>query len=395
MDLLPVYLDHAATTPVRPDVIAAMLPYWQSVPGNPSSIYGWGREAKRAVEDARELVAGALRCRPQEVIFTSGGTEADNVALKGVAFANFDRGNHLITSAIEHHAILHTCEFLEQFGFETTVLPVDEHGQVSVADVAAAIKPETTLISIMYANNEVGTIQPIRDIARIAHAHGALVHTDAVQAAGSLPLDVRELEVDLLSLAAHKFYGPKGTGVLYVRQGVEWQPQQRGGSQERNRRAGTENTAGIVGLAKALDLATGAMVERTAHYQRLRDRLIEGILSDVPAARVTGHPRQRLPNSASFAFHNVEGESILLGLDVKGIYASSGSACTSGSLELSHVLVALGLPVEWARGSLRLTTGVDNTPAQIDYVLRELVPLLATLREMAPPPASPALAEAS
>ena len=385
MEQLPVYLDHAATTPVHPDVLAAMLPYWRTAPGNPSSIYGWGREARHALDSARDTVAQVLHCRPREVIFTSGGTEADNAALQGAAFANFDRGNHLITCAIEHHAILHTCEFLEQFGFETTVLPVDRYGQVDPGAVAAAIRPETVLVSIMYANNEVGTIQPIRDIARVAHERGVLVHTDAVQAGGVLSLDVNSLGVDLLSLAGHKFYGPKGTGVLYVREGAEWQPQQQGGSQERNQRAGTENTAGIVGLAKALDLAHAQLAARRAHDQHLRDRLISGLLTDIPDARLTGHPTNRLPNSASFCFHNVEGESILLGLDVKSIYASSGSACTSGSLELSHVLEALGLPAEWARGSLRLTVGLDNTEAQIDYVLRELPALIETLRAMAPP----------
>ena len=392
MEQLPVYLDHAATTPVHPDVLAAMLPYWRQTPGNPSSIYGWGRDARHALDTARDTVAQVLNCRPREVIFTSGGTEADNAAMKGTAFANFDRGNHLITCSIEHHAILHTCEFLDQFGFETTVLPVDQHGQVDPEDVAAAIRPETVLVSIMYANNEVGTIQPIRDIAHVAHERGVLVHTDAVQAGGALSLDVRALDVDLLSLAGHKFYGPKGTGVLYVREGVEWQPQQQGGSQERNQRAGTENTAGIVGLAKALDLAHTQIDTRWAHDQRLRDRLVDGLMSDIPGAMLTGHPTDRLPNSASFCFHNVEGESILLGLDVKEIYASSGSACTSGSLELSHVLEALGLAVEWARGSLRLTVGLDNTDAQIDYVLQELPALIETLRAMAPPATSLAAA---
>lgn len=384
MEQLPVYLDHAATTPLHPDVLTAMLPYWRDIPGNPSSIYGWGREARHALDGARDVVAQILNCRASEIIFTSGGTESDNAALLGAAFGNFDRGNHLITCAIEHHAVLHTCEFLKQFDFNTTVLPVDQYGQVNPDDVAESIRPETILVSIMYANNEIGTIQPIRDIARIAHERGVLVHTDAVQAGGILPLDVRALEVDLLSLAAHKFYGPKGTGLLYVRDGTNWQPQQQGGNQERNQRAGTENTAGIVGLAKALDLAHLQLGTRGAHERHLRDQLIEGLLSNIPDIMLTGHPTNRLPNNASFCFHNVEGESILLGLDVKGIYASSGSACTSGSLELSHVLEALRLPGEWARGSLRLTVGLDNTNAQMQYVLRELPALVETLRAMAP-----------
>jgi len=380
----PIYLDHAATTPVRPEVAAAMAPFWSERAGNPSSIYQWGREARRALDEARETVAAILGARPQEIIFTSGGTESDNAAIKGVAFANRRRGNHIITTAIEHHAVLHTCEWLEQFGFQTTYLPVDRYGLVDPAAVEAAITDQTVLITIMYANNEIGTIEPIAEIARIARARKIPFHTDAVQAGGALDLNVNRLGVDLLSLSAHKFYGPKGVGVLYVRSGTRWQPQQQGGAQERNRRAGTENTAGIVGLATALKLAYDHLEEHNAHVQRLRDRLIEGILSAVPDCQLTGHPTRRLPNNASFAFRYVEGESILLSLDVKGIYASSGSACTSGALEPSHVLVALGLPPELARGSLRLTTGLDNTEAQIDRVIAELVPAIASLRAMSP-----------
>jgi cysteine desulfurase len=380
----PVYLDHAATTPVRPEVIEAMRPYWAELAGNPSSIYQWGREARRAVDQARQDVAAILGARPQEIIFTSGGTESDNAAIKGVAFASRARGNHIITTRIEHHAVLHTCEWLEQFGFETTYLPVDRYGLVDPADVEQAITGRTILISVMYANNEVGTIEPIAEIGRIARAHRIPFHTDAVQAGGALDLNVNRLNVDLLSLSAHKFYGPKGVGVLYVRSGTRWQPQQQGGAQERNRRAGTENTPGIVGLATALKLAYARLDEQNVHLQALRDRLIEGILASVPECELTGHPVRRLPNNASFVFKYVEGESILLSLDVRGIYASSASACTSGALEPSHVILALGYPPETARGSLRLTTGLDNTVEQIDRVLAELPPAIAALRAMSP-----------
>ena len=384
-----IYLDHAATTAVRPEVVAAMQPFWSEHAGNPSSVYGVGREARRAVDESREAVATLLGARPQEVLFTSGGTESDNAAIKGVAFANRRRGTHLITSAVEHHAVLHTCEWLEQFGFRTTYLPVDRFGRVDPAAVAAAVTDETVLISIMYANNEIGTIEPLAEIGRIARARKIPFHTDAVQAGGALDLNVNRLGVDLLSLSGHKFYGPKGVGVLYVRAGTRWQPQQQGGAQERDRRAGTENTAGIAGLATALRLATAEQEAANAHLRELRDRLIAGVLERIPRCELTGHPEQRLPNSASFVFHHVEGESILLSLDMQNIAASSGSACTSGALEPSHVIAALGYPPEIARGSLRLTVGRENTRDEIDRVLDVLPQAIASLRAMSPAFATP------
>jgi cysteine desulfurase len=369
---------------VRPEVVEAMLPYWTAGAGNPSSVYAWGRAARRAVDEAREATAALLGARPQEVIFTSGGTESDNAAIKGVAFANRARGNHIITTAIEHHAVLHTCEWLEQFGFRTTYLPVDRHGLVDPGAVAEAITDQTVLISVMYANNEIGTIEPLAEIARLARARRIPFHTDAVQAGGALDLNVNRLGVDLLSLSAHKFYGPKGVGVLYVRSGTRWQSQQQGGAQERDRRAGTENTAGIAGLATALRLAYAELEDANAHVRDLRDRLIAGVLERIPRCDLTGHPERRLPNNASFVIHHVEGESILLSLDMQAIAASSGSACTSGALEPSHVITALGLPPEIARGSLRLTTGRENTRAEIDRVLEVLPPAIANLRAMSP-----------
>jgi cysteine desulfurase len=336
------------------------------------------------VDEARESTAAVLGARPQEVIFTSGGTESDNAAIKGVAFANRARGNHIITTAIEHHAVLHTCEWLEQFGFRTTYLPVDRHGLVDPGAVAEAITDQTVLISVMYANNEVGTIEPLAEISRVARARRIPFHTDAVQAGGALDLNVNRLGVDLLSLSAHKFYGPKGVGVLYVRSGTRWQPQQQGGAQERDRRAGTENTAGIAGLATALRLAYAELEDANAHVRDLRDRLIAGVLERIPRCDLTGHPERRLPNNASFVIHHVEGESILLSLDMQAIAASSGSACTSGALEPSHVITALGLPPEIARGSLRLTTGRENTRAEIDRILEVLPPAIANLRAMSP-----------
>lgn len=382
-----IYLDHAATTAVDPRVVEAMLPYWGTYYGNASSIYDLGRESQRAMEKARTTVAEILHCTPSEVIFTSCGTESDNLALRGVAFERRNRlqKTHIITSAIEHHAIGHTVEQLtKSFGFQATYVPVDAHGLVDPADVEEAIRPETALISIMYANNEVGTIEPIAEIGEIAHAHGIPFHTDAVQAGGSLPLNVGDLNVDLVSLSAHKFYGPKGIGVLYVRKGVPLLPMQTGGGHERNRRAGTENVAYVVGLAKALRLAYDELADSSARIVALRDRLIAGVLQRIPESQLSGHPVQRLANSASFLFRYVEGESILLNLDLLGVAASSGSACTSGSLEPSHVLTAMGFRHEDAHGSLRLTLGKENTDADIDYVLDKLPGIVENLRRMSP-----------
>lgn len=382
-----VYLDHAATTPVDPRVVEAMLPFWSEAWGNPSSIYSKGREAARALNQARERLAGLLHADPAEVIFTSCGTESDNLAIRGVAFAQRGRGkgNHIITSAVEHHAVSHTVEQLaKRFGFEATFVPVDRYGRVEPAAVEEAIRPDTVLITMMYANNEVGTIQPIARIGEIARAHGIPFHTDAVQAGGALSLDVNALNVDLLSLSAHKFYGPKGAGLLYVRKGTPLWPMQTGGSQERNRRAGTENVAFAVGMAKALELADAELEETNRRLTTLRDRLIAGVLERVPDVELSGHPTERLPNNASFVVKYVEGESMLLSLDMKGIAASSGSACTSMSLEPSHVLTAMGYPPEVAHGSLRLTLGKGTTQEDIDYVLEVFPEIVSRLRAMSP-----------
>jgi cysteine desulfurase len=382
-----VYLDHAATTAVDPRVVEAMLPYWTEVYGNASSIYSVGREARKAMEESRRQVANILGCQPKEIIFTSCGSESDNLALRGVAVARRaqKKGNHIITSLVEHHAILHTCEQLEKhFGFEVTYLPVDEVGRVNPDDVSHAIRDDTALISIMYANNEVGTIQPIAEIGQIAREHRIPFHTDAVQAGGSLNLNVDDLNVDLLSLSAHKFYGPKGIGVLYVRKGTPLLPTQTGGGHEGKRRAGTENVAYIVGLAKALTLAHENSESENARLGRLRDRLIDEITSEIPEVRLSGHPTERLPNSASFLIRYIEGESILLNLDLVGICASSGSACTSGALEPSHVLTAMGVPHEIAHGSLRLTLGRENTDEDVNYVMQVLPGIVEKLRLMSP-----------
>ncbi len=380
-------MDHAATTPVDPRVVEAMLPYFSQKYGNASSIYSLGREARQAIEDARRTVADILGCDPKEVIFTSCGSESDNLAIRGVAFAQRHRGkgNHIITSPIEHHAVSHTVEQLEKyFGFEVTYVPVDKYGMVDPDDVGRAIRDDTVLISIMYANNEVGTIEPIAEIGEIARQRGIPFHTDAVQAGGALDLNVEGLKVDLLSLSAHKFYGPKGIGVLYVRQGTPLLPMQTGGGHERNRRAGTENVPYIVGLARALEIAYDELESNNRRIRRLRDRLIEGVLSRIPEAELTGHPTQRLPNNASFVIKYVEGESMLLNLDMMGVCASSGSACTSASLEPSHVLLAMGIPPEVAHGSLRLTLGRENTEEDVDYVLEVLPPIVEKLRAMSP-----------
>jgi cysteine desulfurase len=379
-----VYLDHAATTPVHPEVLEEMLPYLKEEFGNPSSIYSWGREAKAAVEKARTRLANLLGADPAEIVFTSGGTEADNFALRGVAAANRQRGNHIITTKIEHHAILHTAEQLEKEGFRVTYLPVDKDGLVRPEDLEEALTPDTILVSIMFANNEIGTIEPIAELARIAKSKGVIFHTDAVQAVGNVPINVKELGVDLLSLSGHKIYGPKGVGALYIRRGTRIEPLILGGAQERKWRAGTENVPGIVGLGKAAELAVRELPQRIKHLTQLRDLLIEGIMEKIDHVRLNGHRTQRLPGNANFCFEFVEGESLLLNLDLAGIAASSGSACTSGSLEPSHVLTALGIPPEIAHGSLRLTLGRNNTREDVEYVLSVLPDIVAKLRAMSP-----------
>ena len=381
-----IYMDHAATTPVDPRVVEAMLPYFSQKYGNPSSIYALGREAAEAMDSARQTVAEILHTQPREIVFTSGGSESDNLAIRGCAFAQRKQGkNHIITTPIEHHAVGHTVEQLvNEFGFESTVVPVDRYGVVDPDDVGRAITDRTALVTIMYANNEVGTIEPLPEIAAITRARGVPFHTDAVQAGGSLDLDVERLGVDMLSLSAHKFYGPKGVGILYVRRYTPLMPVQTGGGHERNRRAGTENVPYIVGLATALRLAHEEREQQNAYVAALRDRLIQGILSTIPDVDLTGHPTNRLPNSASFVFHGIEGESILLNLDLLGIAASSGSACTSASLEPSHVLMSMALPVEICHGSLRLTLGKDNTQEDVDYVVSVLPGIVEKLRAMSP-----------
>jgi cysteine desulfurase len=358
-----------------------MIPYFTTEYGNASSIYTLGRHAMQAIDSSREQVAEILHCRPTEIAFVGCGSESDNLAIKGMAFASQKKGNHIITSPIEHHAVLHTCQYLERFGFKTTYLPVDEYARINPDDVARAITDQTVLVSVMYANNEVGTIEPIAEIGRICRARKIPFHVDAVQAGGALPIDVAALNVDMLSLSAHKFYGPKGMGILYVRQGMRILPQLQGGSQERGRRAGTENVAGIVGTATALRLAQEELAEVTPRIQALRDRLIAGILQ-IPRSRLTGHPTERLPNNASFCFEGVEGESILLNLDMLGFAASTGSACTSGSVDPSHVLVAMGLPPEWSHGSLRLTLGKENTEEDVEMIIAALPGIIEKLRNL-------------
>ena len=374
-----IYLDHAATTALDARVLDAMIPYLTTEYGNASSIYTLGRHAMQAIDSSREQVADILNCRPTEVTFTGCGSESDNLAIKGMAFTSQKKGNHIITSSIEHHAVLHTCQYLERFGFKTTYLPVDGYGCVNPEDVARAITDQTILVSVMYANNEVGTIEPIAEIGRICRARKIAFHVDAVQAGGALPIDVAALNVDLLALSAHKFYGPKGVGILYARQGMRILPQLQGGSQERGKRAGTENVSGIVGAATALQLAYEDLPQVQPRIIALRDRLIAGVLT-IPGSQLTGHPTERLPNNASFVFEGVEGESILLSLDLLGIAASTGSACTSGSVDPSHVLLAMGLPVELAHGSLRLTLGKDNTEVDVETIISALPGIIEKLR---------------
>jgi len=379
-----IYMDHAATTYVKKDVVAAMLPYLTEQFGNPSSIYGIARESRRAVDAARAQVAQALNADPVEIYFTSGGSESDNWALKGVAWANRKRGNHIITTRIEHHAILHACQFLEREGFDITYLPVDRYGLVDPVTLEAAITDKTILISIMYANNEIGTIEPIAELGAIARAHKVYFHTDAVQAIGNVPIDVKAQNIDMLSLSAHKFYGPKGVGALYIKKGVRIENLVHGGAQERKRRAGTENLAGIVGMGKAIELATADIPGHNAKIRAMRDRLVTTVLAEIPHTRLNGHPEKRLPGNFNISFEFIEGESMLLWLDDEGICASTGSACTSGSLEPSHVLLATGLPVEVSHGSLRLTLGDVNTEADVDTVLAVLPKVVMRLREMSP-----------
>ena len=377
-----IYLDNAATTAVSPAVLETMLPYFTEHFGNPSSVHATGRDARKAIEAARRQVAAAINAQPQEIYFTAGGSESDNWAIKGAAFANRKKGNHIITTAIEHHAVLHTCAWLEKQGFQVTYLPVDAEGRVTAEQVEAAITDQTILITVMAANNEIGTLEPIAAIGEVAKAHKILFHTDAVQAVGAIPLDVKALNADMLSMSGHKFHGPKGIGVLYVRKGVRLDTLIHGGAQERGQRAGTENLAGIVGIGKAIELATQNLEQNAARMSALRDKLMDGILERIPDVRVNGPREGRLPNNVNVSVRYIEGESMLLRLDLAGIAASSGSACTSGSLDPSHVLLAIGLPHEVAHGSLRMTLGTETTEQDIDEVLNVLPGIVADLRAM-------------
>lgn len=379
-----IYMDHSATTPVKKEVLEEMLPYFSGKYGNASTIYSVGRESKKAVEEAREKVATAIGATPKEIFFTGSGTEADNWAIKGIAYANKSKGNHIITSAIEHHAVLHTCEYLEKEGFEVTYLPVDENGLVTAEQVEKAIKANTILITIMFANNEIGTIQPIAEIGKIAREKGIIFHTDAVQAVGNVAIDVNQMNIDLLSLSGHKFYGPKGIGALYIRKGIKIVSFIQGGAQERGRRASTENVPGIVGLGKAIELATSNVEEYNKKLVALRDRTIDLIMEKIPYVKLNGDRNKRLPGNVNVSFQYIEGESLLLMLDMKGFAASSGSACTSGSLDPSHVLLAIGLPHEIAHGSLRLTFGDENTQEDVDKLMEVLPVIVDRLREMSP-----------
>ena len=379
-----VYLDYSATTPVKEDVWKAMLPYYTDFYGNPSSLYSVGLEAKAGLDKARGQVADLINAEPREITFTSCGTEADNWVLEGVADKLKEKGKHIITTKIEHHAILHTGEYLQKRGYEVTYLDVDENGIVSPEAVEAAIRPDTILVSVMFANNEIGSIQPIKEIGEIAHKHGVLFHTDAVQAFGQVPINVDEMNIDMLSSSGHKLNGPKGIGFLYIRKGVKIRSFIHGGAQERKRRAGTENVPGIVGYGKAVELAMASMEQSMKHETELRDYAIARIENEIPYCRLNGDRVKRVPNNINFSFQFVEGESLLIMLDMKGICASSGSACTSGSLDPSHVLLAIGLPHEIAHGSLRMTLGADTTKEDIDYTVDQLKEIVAHLRSMSP-----------
>lgn len=384
MEKKNIYLDHAATTRTRPEVVEAMLPYFTELYGNPSSVYDFSAPCKQAVAKAREIIAKSIGAKPSEIYFTAGGSESDNWALEATADALKDKGSHIITSKIEHHAILHTCEYLEGHGFEVTYLDVDENGVVKLDELRKAIRPDTILISVMYANNEIGTIQPIAEIGAIAKEHGIWFHTDAVQAYAHVPIDVNESGIDMMSASGHKFGGPKGIGFLYIRSNVRIRAFIHGGAQERGRRAGTENVPGIVGMGKASELAMETMEERAEREVELREYLIERVMERIPYTRVNGHRTLRLPNNVNFAFQFIEGESLLIVLDSKGICASSGSACSSGSLEPSHVLMATGLPKDIAHGSLRLTLGEENTKEELDYVVDCMEETVKRLRKMSP-----------
>ena len=380
-----IYLDHSATTPVDLEVATLMMTYYTEKYGNPSSVHSFGREAKQALEEARTQVAELIGATPQEVIFTSGGTEADNLAIIGSVETLRKKGNHIITTAIEHHAVLETCEYLAKNGFELTVIPVDEEGMISVEDIRKAIRADTILLSVMHANNEVGSIQPIAEIGKLAKEHGITFHVDAVQSLGKLPIDVNEMNVDLLTVSGHKIYGPKGVGALYIRKGLRVVPLVHGGGQEKKRRSGTENTPGIIGFGKACQLAGQRMAEDALHETKLRDKLMNGILQRIDHVKVNGPSgEKRLPNNVNVSIRFVEGESLLLSLDMLGIAASSGSACTSGSLDPSHVLLAMGLVHEIAHGSLRFSLGRQNTEEEIDYVLDQLPKIVERLRMMSP-----------
>ena len=376
-----IYLDNAATTKTAPEVVEAMLPYFTEYYGNAGSIYKLGTESKKAVIRAKETIAATLHVQPNEIYFTSGGTESDNWAIKAAYEAYRDRGNHIITTKIEHHAVLHTCEYLEKQGAEITYLDVDEDGLLNTEELKKAIRPDTILISVMYANNEIGTIQPIKEIGEIASSHGILFHTDAVQVYGQLPIDVQDCHIDMLSASGHKFNGPKGIGFLYIKKNIKMRSFMHGGQQERGRRAGTENVAGIVGLEAAVKRAYRIMEEKTQRETELRDYLIGRILQEIPDTRLNGHPVKRLPGNVNVSFAAVEGESVLIMLDMQGICASSGSACTTGALDPSHVLLALGVSSELARGSLRLTLGEDNTRGEVDIVVEELKQIVGRIRE--------------
>lgn len=379
-----IYVDNAATTKMNAAVAEEMIPFMTEFYGNPSSIYLEGREAKRAVEKSREQVAKAISAEPKEIYFTGSGTEADNWAVRSAAAAYSNKGKHIITSSVEHHAVLHTCQDLEKQGYEVTYLPVDKYGRVSVEDLRNSIRPDTILVSIMFANNEIGTIMPVKEIGAVCRENGVLFHTDAVQAIGMCEIDVEELNIDMLSLTAHKFHGPKGAGALYVRQGVKLTPFITGGAQERGKRAATENVPGIVGLGKAIELAAENIPERQKKLSELRDYYIEKVLNKIPYSRLNGHPKDRLPGNANISFQFIEGEGMLLRLDMKGISASSGSACTSGSLDPSHVLLAIGLKHEEAHGSLRVSFDETNTKEQVDYIVDELADIIELLRNMSP-----------